>query len=392
MTEKSSGVSAAARKLRNAFMKRKWLVIVLIAAILIFFGRVVDNKSLKQSAIVIGLGIDKTDNAFTVSTQSVVITGGAGEGQSSQSYAVYSAEGKTVSEALDKISQHMGLLVSLSHCNVLVLSQNVLRSDLELLAAPLIGAYALPEQAVVTSCTEKPSDILAARTGTTVAASYFIQSSLLQNLGGDGLAMVTVKDFLAHTLSRSASVNIPLVELEKLEDNPQTPDGESKDNFQLIMNRNLVVSENGSFVLEEEPAQATTLLIQHKVLGKLSPVLPTGEAVEFRVLDVKSSAKADGMSVHAEIEIKVSFMEAQNTPSDERITPSSPIVKAAAKELEKEIAENLYLCYTLSVENNADFLHLENEVYKKMGRHTPENCLSDIAFSCSVKVSVSENG
>lgn len=125
MTEKSSGVSAAARKLRNAFMKRKWLVIVLIAAILIFFGRVVDNKSLKQSAIVIGLGIDKTDNAFTVSTQSVVITGGAGEGQSSQSYAVYSAEGKTVSEALDKISQHMGLLVSLSHCNVLVLSQNV---------------------------------------------------------------------------------------------------------------------------------------------------------------------------------------------------------------------------------------------------------------------------
>ena len=64
----------------------------------------------------------------------------------------------------------------------------------------------------------------------------------------------------------------------------------------------------------------------------------------------------------------------------------------ALAESEKEIAENLYLCYTLSVENNADFLHLENEVYKKMGRHTPENCLSDIAFSCSVKVSVSENG
>ena len=41
---------------------------------------------------------------------------------------------------------------------------------------------------------------------------------------------------------------------------------------------------------------------------------------------------------------------------------------------------------------SADFLHLENEVYKKMGRHTPENCLSDIAFSCSVKVTVSENG
>lgn len=106
-----------------------------------------------------------------------------------------------------------------------------MRSDLELLAAPLIGAYALPEQAVVTSCTEKPSDILAARTGTTVAASYFIQSSLLQNLGGDGLAMVTVKDFLAHTLSRSASVNIPLVELENWKTTRRRPTAKAKTIF-----------------------------------------------------------------------------------------------------------------------------------------------------------------
>lgn len=385
--------SHAAARLRNAFFARKWLVILVIAAVLIFFGRVVDNKSLTQSAIVIGLGIDRSDEgAFVVSTQSVVLNGGTGDGSATQSFAVYTDEGKTISEALDKISQKMGLLISLSHCNVLIVSPAALLTEHALLFAPLIGAYQLPEQAVVVSASVSPSDVLAARTGTTVASSYFIQTSLIQNLGGDGLAMVTVKDFMAHTLSRSGSVNIPYVEPVEAQFPPQTAEAEGEKFVQLIMNKNLVVTDGGNFVIDERLAQAATLVVQKDVLGKLSPVLPDGEAVEFRVLNVKSETKADGTDARTEVEIKVSFMEIQNTAASDKVTPSDDIVKNAAKELEDELAAAIRECYDLSVETGADILHLQDKVYQSVGRDLPEDCLADISFSCRVTVTVSENG
>lgn len=388
----TDGKAGKISRLRDRFFRRKWIIIVLIAVILIFFGRIVDNKSLTQSALVIGLGIDKTDSTYIVSAQSVLVASGTGDSQAAQSFAVYTAEGSTVSEALDKISQKMGLLVSLSHCNVVILSQNALRNDFAQLFAPLTTAFALPEQAIVTSSAQTPEEVLAAKIGTTAAAPYFIQASLLQNLGGDGLALITVKDFLAHTLSVSASVNIPVVELKEMENQPQQPDGEGKGNMELTMNKNLIVSKDGCFVIDEKMAQALTLFLQKNVKGKLSPVLPTGEALEFRVLDAKASKKTDGMKVKAEIEIDVSFMEAQNVATGDRITPSSDIVKQAAEFIAREIESKLYECHTLSLEKQVDFLHLQNEVYKKLGRDMPENCLADIDFECSVKVTVKENG
>lgn len=286
----------------------------------------------------------------------------------------------------------MGLMVSLSHCNVVVLSPSVFDTDHALLFDPLISAYSLPEQAAVTSTEQPPSDVLAARIGTTVASTYFVQATLLQNLGGDGIALVTVKDFLAHSLSRSASMNIPLIDMKEMEHQPESQQGESQGNYELFMNRNLVVHGGDYFVLEEDLAQVTTMLVRkNDVLGRLSVTLPGGEAVEFRVLDVSPKTEADGMNVTASLEVSVSFLEAQNT-SGGKITPADDLVKRAAEQAANDLRKRLYECHALSLEKDADFLQLQNAVYKKAGYTLPENCLGDIGFSCSVSVTVKEAG
>lgn len=387
----SKASHAVAVRLRDRFFRTKWLVVLVAVVALIFFGRTSDNKALTQSALVIGLGIERTESAFNVSTLSVIVSGGSG-GDNQQNYAVYSAEGATISEGLDHISQKMGLIVSLSHCNVVVLSPSVFDTDHALLFDPLISAYSLPEQAAVTSTEQPPSDILAARVGTTVASTYFVQASLLQNLGGDGIALVTVKDFLANSLSRSASVNIPLIDMKEMEHQPESQQGESQGNYELFMNRNLVVHGGDYFVLEEDLAQVTTMLVRkNDVLGRLSVTLPGGEAVEFRVLDVSPKTEADGMNVTASLEVSVSFLEAQNT-SGGKITPSDDLVKRAAEQAANDLRKRLYECHALSLEKDADFLQLQNAVYKNAGYTLPENCLGDIGFSCSVSVTVKEAG
>ena len=126
---------------------------------------VTNIRPLSQSALVIGVGIDLADDGFDVSALSVVVSGGDGA-TASETYVVTTAQGATVSEALDKISQKMGLLVSLSHCNVLVLSPRAFSVDHVRLLLPLVSSFSLPEQAAVTATESKPSDVLAARTAT----------------------------------------------------------------------------------------------------------------------------------------------------------------------------------------------------------------------------------
>lgn len=380
---------AAKARLRDKFFRTKWLVALIAVAVLLFFGRVTNIRPLSQSALVIGVGIDLADDGFDVSALSVVVSGGDGS-TASETYVVTSAQGATVSEALDKISQKMGLLVSLSHCNVLVLSPRAFSVDHVRLLLPLVSSFSLPEQAAVTATESKPSDVLAARTATD-ASAFFVQASLLQNLGGDGIALVTVKDFLAASLSRSGSVNIPVIDIREPEHQPsgQSGGGEVKE---LVMGRNLVVHGGETFFLEEDLAQAATMLVRDKVKGRLSVTLRDGTAVELRVIDASPSLSADGMSVHASLSVTASFLEVQHAAGSSPVTPSDDIVRAAADQAARDLESRLLACHALSLEHSADFLGLENEVYKHIGYTLPQNCLADIAFTCSVTVTVKESG
>ena len=380
---------AAKARLRDRFFRTKWLVAFIAVAILLFFGRVTNIRPLSQSALVIGVGIDLADDGFDVSALSVVVSGGDGT-TPSETYVVTTAQGATVSEALDKISQKMGLLVSLSHCNVLVLSPRAFSVDHVRLFLPLVSSFSLPEQAAVTATESKPSDVLAARTATD-ASAFFVQASLLQNLGGDGIALVTVKDFLAASLSRSGSINIPVIDIREPEHQPsgQSGGGEVKE---LVMGRNLVVHGGETFFLEEDLAQAATMLVRDKVKGRLSVTLRDGTAVELRVIDASPSLSADGMSVHASLSVTASFLEVQHAAGSSPVTPSDDIVRAAADQAARDLESRLLACHARALEHSVDFLGLENEVYKHIGHTLPQNCLADIAFSCSVTVTVKESG
>ena len=65
-------------KISDNFFSKKWLVILVSAIILTTFGRVIDNKSLTQSGIVVGLGIDFQDDLYEVTVQTVSVSGSAG--------------------------------------------------------------------------------------------------------------------------------------------------------------------------------------------------------------------------------------------------------------------------------------------------------------------------
>ena len=371
----------------------KWLIVLLIAVILVIYGRTVKSPSLTKTQIVLGAGIDylEEEQMFEVTTQASIVASTYGTGDTKTTYNVYSSKGKTVAEALDGISRKIGLNISLAHCNVLFLSNNALALDHLQLFYPLTGMYSLPEQSVIVASAVSPKDLLSKRIGTTVSSALFLQNSLSSQEGDDGMIRTTVKDFLANSLSRSHANALPYVEVKELEVQPQNSDGEIKDNFELILNRALVVDKDKTYIIDEKRSEILSIYLSSDATGTLNYTSQKSESIEFKVLSENVSLNAKGRTVYAKININVDLLDVQFVDTNRVLTGADELVISFAKALEKELEARLMSLFETSKQVGIDFLGLQAKAYQSVGRTLEENCLDTLTFIPTVKITVSES-
>ena len=371
--------------------RTKWAVILIIAIILVVFGRTVETPSLIKSAIVLGIGIDFDEQTeeFDVSAQSVLV--GIAGGQDAQAtYAMYNAQGKTIADALDNISRKMGLIVSLAHCNVLFVSPAVLKLDHLQLIYPLTGMYALPEQAILVSGKHAPKEIMALRLGTTLSSPFFLQQALTNEEGSDGMIRTTVKDFAARSLSRSESNAIPYIIATKMENPPMTEQGEGGDTYEMDLSRALVFNHEKFKIIEGEPSELLALFSSRDIVGTLNYTADDGGSMEFKILGKKIRIKAKGKSIFADMELSVDLSDVQHVNTNKVLSSADEIVKRYANLLAKQFEKQLTELFETSKQCGIDFLNLQDKAYQSVGRTLPENCLDELQFSAKVTIKVQE--
>lgn len=372
-------------------MRTKWIVLVVVSVTLAVFGRLIEVPSLNKSSIVLGVGIDyiKGENLFEVSVQSVLV--GASSGDTSQTtYNNYTGTGKTVAGALDDISRKMGLIVSLSHCNVLFMSQEAMKLDHFQLIYPLVVMYEMPEHAIIVTGNKSPKEMLAIRIGTTVSAPFFLQSTLYNQEGSNGMIKTTAKDMLARSLSRSKTAVVPYISAKKLEDQPMTGQDTLKDNYEFDMSRSLAFNHDSCIVIEERMAEMLALYYSQDVAGVLNYTAENGETVEYKILKKDVKLKADGMSVFLDMSITVDFLDVQNVDENEVMTSAEELIKKMASMMANKMRDTFIEMYNLSKDIGIDFLSLQAKAYQSVGRDMPNDCLDDISFYCKIDISVEE--
>lgn len=371
----------------------KWLIIILIAAVLIIYGRTVTSPSLTKTQIVLGIGIDYLceTQEFEVTTQSMVVASTYGTQDAKTTYNVYTSNGKTVAEALDGISRKIGLNISLAHCNVLFLSPNTFSLDHVQLFYPLTGMYSLPEQSAIVCSSISPKELLSKRIGTTVSSALFLQNTLLNQEGDDGMIRTTVKDFLASSLSRGRAVALPYVEVQELESQPQNSDGEIKDNFELILNRAVVFNKNAWLVIDEKRSEILSIYLSSNANGTLGYTAEDGGSVEFKTLSEDVSYRVKGRTVFVTIKLSVDLLDVQFVDADKVLTGADNIVKTYASALERDLENRLLSLFETSKAQNVDFLGLEQKVYSHIGRSLENDCLATLSLVPDVQIVVSES-
>lgn len=381
-------------KISDNFFSKKWLVILLSAMILTIFGRVIDNKSLTQSGIVVGLGIDFKDEQYEVTVQTVSVSGSAGTDKAVSEYLTYSAKGSSLTEAINSISEKLGLIVSLSHCNLVIMSRSALSLNPIRTFSALTKPLALPEQALVVATDHEIPKLFASKIPSTENISFFLQAVLLQDLEAGGLTSVSVKDFLAMRCSRSGSAFVPYLELTEMEEKPigdSTSGGGNDKNYIVDINKNLVLNDKDNVVIDEKIAEAVNLLFSDEVKNKLPVKLDKGGVIEFRIVNSSPSVKVDGNKISAKIKMSVSFVEAQGFDTPYILNCNSVEVLQARDILEKKLQSALTEGYNLSKAHRIDFLGIENLLFQKHGLNLNKEMVENAVFDAVFDIEVTEN-
>ena len=378
-------------KISDNFFSKKWLVILISAIILTVFGRVIDNKSLTQSGIVVGIGIDYRKDKYEVTVQTVSVSGSAGTDKTSSNYLTYSATGSTLTEAINSISEKLGLIVSLSHCNLVIMSRSALGLNPVRTFSALTKPLALPEQALVVATDHNIPKLFASKIPSTENISFFLQAVLLQDLEAGGLTSVSVKDYLAMRCSRSGSAIVPFLTLTEMEEKPigDNTSGQDK-NYIVDINQNLVLDNQSNLLINENIASAVNLFYSTKVKNKLPSHLDEG-VIEFRIVNNSRSIKIDGNTILAKIKMNVSFVEAQGLDTPYILNCNSPEVLKAKDALEKQLTNALMEGYQLSKSSGIDFLGIKNMLHQKYGLSLDDKGFDKADFKVEFDIEVTEN-
>ena len=121
----------------------------------------VESTPLSERAIVAGLGIDYENDRFIVSAQ--ILLPSSNDSKSS-GIAISSAEGKTIGEALAKISSESSMLVAMSHCNLVLLGENLIQDKAYTSLDYMVRNAYLSENALILTTYGSAKDILSAKT------------------------------------------------------------------------------------------------------------------------------------------------------------------------------------------------------------------------------------
>lgn len=381
----------------------KWLVLIVAAGLLLFFGRSLEINSITDSAIVLGLGIEVDENdVYTMSAQANVPNAAESGGGSSKVFAVYSAKGKTFADCLSTMSQSMGLKVSLSHCNTIVMHTDVLKKDLKDIFQSLQVNWYLGVETLLLATDDKPKEILEAKTPMVASTPFYLQSILKKAESFGTLHRLSVKDYIVDLMAKSKTTVMDYLIRKEIENSelvkptlvdkpsPQNKGGDSSSKlYEYDISKSMVLGMGfENFLIDENSSEIADFFINKKAGGEFNIDLPSGEKAEYKILKTKSKMKYENGKVHAELKMDLVLQELSEHNSDETYYFELENRELLIRESEYVVKERVMKTFKESQEHNADIFQIANLAYQKQGYkfNRTKDFLKNLKMDVKIKI------
>ena len=374
------------------FLRTYFLPIMIAFAMLLFFTHDFGLIDIEHTAIIVAMGVDKTDEEYEISTQIAIPQ--ATTQNVSNSDSLISAKGKTIAEALDKIAVNTGWYPLFAFCNLIILGENTLEGDIMDTVNFFIRTDRIPDSATICGCEGTAKDLLSTNTPLDSVSSFALQKILQQDYARmDRIANVNVKQFAEKFLSKSESGYLPYVSTVKSGEKSESgssggssggsgdggqgengQSGEKGDESSVYDASNTVVFSKGRKVFSLNPEE--TLMFNLKSKNSIDTFIELDE-VEYEgkitpvLIEIENSKKEyyfdfDGEKPVYNIKMNLycRIVSANANAPVSELYPSAKVPDNVLEATEKKIKETLTSIYKKSQLGSCDLFGIKDELYK----------------------------
>lgn len=388
---------------------QKIFIIVLVAAVLMFVSNSYVVNTLKDRAIIVGMGVDYREGEYEVTGEVISAKQTPPEsGGSSQFSQFVTGKGKTVSLAIYDIYVKTGKLPSISQCGLMVLGEGLYKTEnLENFFGHFIESDAFPDGSLVACCKGEAKELFGKLTPLDQSISFGLQNIISGSEGNTGVPFNYMSKFVNSQVTSSTGGILTLLTFEKDE---EVSSEETKKETGFFNAGHVAVFNNFYYVteLQEEEIRGLTLISE--------PSLFETFAVEASAEPQASSHKVGIGTKMKKIKKELNFDESGKLTYDIKIfmdcerlrTDSTGEVKnfmekkfssldpSMKKQVEEQIEGYVRAAINKSVETNCDFLGISEQFYKKYGKkwivykQDHPQILGGIKFSVEARVDRNE--
>ena len=341
-------------RLRGGF---KWAAVLIIAVVLVGFDLLSDNASIVNRGMVAGLAVDGSGELIELAAQ-VILPGSGGSSAGGNDFMIFTSSGKTMQDAIEKLSVTMGVKASLAHCTLVILGEDLLRTRSEAVMKHFIRSPYFADNTLLVAASGRASDVLAAKV----------------------------------PINEVAASCMPLAVVSDCEYSPVGPGSEGGEGAQLLdLSRTLVTTREGyALALDRDASRGLSF-----VRGRLNDgtIVFTGDNARERdvvILESKCKLSVEGNNkAVARVKLKVKRNELP-TARDGEI--ENTISLRELKRIEESVRGQIIACFEQCQKADIDIFHIGERLYRKKGEDWRKNqnklYIRDIEFDAEIQVKV----
>lgn len=369
----------------NRIVRRKWLVLIIIIILFVAVDGMVNNVSIVNRGIAIGLAVDMENDRYVMTAQFILPKNG-GVSSGGNNFSTYSAVGDTIHAAINSIGEKLGSQVSLSHTTTLLINKSVIeRGKTEKLEYFLTDAE-LPDTCYMAITESDAGAFLNAPVIVGETPSYQLQKIFHPVRAQIGVTPVTLKDFFSRYYSDKPGMYLPIVYTEKgLPNTDQEANGTTEAMIFKADRTFIFNKESKSATLSVDATLGLSILSQPIADGAVTIAGSDGELTSVSVLESDTSLSYDADINLVTTKVKMKVMRVSASQSSNK-NLNFKMTDEEHEAFKNKVSSFIAAAFNESKENNIDIFMAHRGFFRDSGGDWLNKSADDYLSSSSINI------
>lgn len=352
----------------------KLYLIVLALILFAFFSNDFGLVDIQKTAVILAVGIDKTEEGYKLTSQ-VAVPKGNDRTTGGTSTVEIETEGETISDCIANLSSKTGWVPKLVFCNLILLGEEVVQEDVFNAINYFIRSEYMSDSCLMAVCEGKASEMISSKSAISDASSMAITQLFSDAAEKTGRVMTnTLKDFTLGYYGVSKSSFMPYVSMADQEGAQSSCEsggggsGRSGGEKQKIYSaKQTAIFQDGKLaaLLSEEETLAFSLL-EGKMFAGTFDAEEKGETVTLTVL--KNGGKVslevkDSPKVNFSLKVMVRLC-CRGTTAPMEDVEGDEVPEEARQDAEEVLTGYLQSLWDTCKEHECDLFNLKRSLYR----------------------------